>query len=247
MTFLSIFVKPAPAKAGVIETDYGLPLTAGSACGKIQDTFHSEYLGNIYDPIATMKINPSHIGFDIDGVVADTSEAFIRLAKEDYDIDIRPEELTDFLAEECLTVSPAIIAEIFDRLLKTPLAIDLKPIPHATSVLRELAMTSTLTFITARPDPEPITAWLENHLGAAAFAGAQIVATGDHDGKAPHIRRFGLNYFVDDRHLTCNLLAKEPGITPIVYSQPWNRGRHTLNSVESWQEIRLLCLDREAP
>lgn len=192
-----------------------------------------------------MKINPKHIGFDIDGVVADTSEAFIRLAKEDYAIKIRPEELTDFLVEECLPISPEIIAEIFDRLLKNPLAIELKPIPQATSVLRELARESNLTFITARPDPEPITAWLENHLGAAAFAGAQIVATGDHDGKAPHIRRFGLNYFVDDRHQTCSGLASEPDITPIVYSQPWNRGRHTLNSVENWQEIRRLCLGRE--
>lgn len=189
-----------------------------------------------------MKINPSHIGFDIDGVVADTSEAFIRLAATDYALVIHPEELTDFLVEECLPVSPTIIAEIFDRLLRTPLAIDLKPMPHATAVLRDLAYDSPLTFITARPDPEPITAWLENHLGAAAFAQARVVATGDHDAKAPHIRRFGLNYFIDDRHLTCTGLAGEPDITPIVYSQPWNRGRHTLNSVESWQEIRALCL-----
>lgn len=190
-----------------------------------------------------MKINPSHIGFDIDGVVADTSEAFIRLAKEDYSIKIRPDELTNFLVEECLNVSSEIINEIFDRLLKTPLEVGLKPIPDAIEVLQELAWESRLTFITARPEPEPITAWLEKHLGATAFAGARIVATGDHDGKAPHIRRLGLNYFIDDRHLTCDLLASEPDITPIVYSQPWNRGRHTYNSVESWQEIRSLCLE----
>ncbi|NTV12863.1 MAG: hypothetical protein HGA96_02845 [Desulfobulbaceae bacterium] len=190
-----------------------------------------------------MRINPRQIGFDIDGVVADTSEAFIRLAAEDYAIKIRPDELTDFMVEECLTVSPQIIGEIFDRLLNNPLEIGLKPIPLAISVLRELAQEAHLTFITARPNPEPITAWLENHLGAAAFSKTRIVATGDHDGKAPHIRRFGLNYFIDDRHLTCSQLASEPDITPIVYSQPWNRGRHTLNSVESWPEIRLLCLE----
>lgn len=189
-----------------------------------------------------MKISSAHLGFDIDGVVADTSEAFIRMAAEDYGIAIHPEELTDFLVEECLTCSPKIIAEIFDRLLKTPLEVNLQPIPHAITVLQELAQEAPLTFITARPDPEPISAWLESHLGAAVFAQTRIVATGDHDTKAPHIRRFGLRYFVDDRHLTCNRLASEPDITPIVYSQPWNRGRHTLNSVESWHEIRTLCL-----
>jgi len=192
--------------------------------------------------IPTMKIAPGQLGFDIDGVVADTSEAFIRLAAEDYALEIHPEELTDFLVEECLTCSPKIIAEIFDRLLNTPLEINLKPIPHAISVLRELASKAHLTFITARPVQEPITAWLETHLGEAAFSRARIVATGDHDTKAPHIRRFGLSHFVDDRHLTCNRLADEPDITPIVYSQPWNRGRHNLNSVESWPEIRRLCL-----
>lgn len=194
------------------------------------------------ETIPTMKISPGHLGFDIDGVVADTSEAFIRLAAEDYAIRIRPEELTDFLVEECLSCSPQIIAEIFDRLLKTPMEIRLKPIPDAIAVLQELAKEAPLSFITARPAPEPITAWLEKHLGAAAFAQARIVATGDHDTKAPHIRRFGLSHFIDDRHLTCNQLASEPDITPIVYSQPWNRGRHTLNSVESWHEIKTLCL-----
>ncbi|NTV15283.1 MAG: hypothetical protein HGA96_15345 [Desulfobulbaceae bacterium] len=188
-----------------------------------------------------MNIAPSQLGFDIDGVVADTSEAFIRLAAADYGLQIHPAELTDFMVEECLSCSPTIINEIFARLLKTPLEIGLRPIRHAVTVLRELAETAPLTFITARPEPEPITAWLEYHLGAPAFSRVRIVATGDHDSKAPHIRRFGLRYFVDDRHLTCNGLAGEPDITPIVFSQPWNRGRHNLNCVESWPEISRLC------
>jgi hypothetical protein len=29
-------------------------------------------------------------------------------------------------------------------------------------------------------------------------------------------------------------------ITPLVFSQPWNRGRHDLQSVESWLEIHAL-------
>jgi len=189
-----------------------------------------------------MRISSSQLGFDIDGVVADTTEAFIRLAREDYSITVTLEEITDFTVEDCLSMPRAVIAEIFERLLNIPLEIDLKPTQGSMSVLKELALRGPLTFITARPNPKPIAAWLEKHLGREAFSPARLIATGDHDGKAVHIKRLGLNYFIDDRHLTCNQLASEPGITPIVYSQPWNRGRHSHTFVENWAEIRKLCI-----
>lgn len=189
-----------------------------------------------------MHINPRQLGFDIDGVVADTTETFIRLAREDYSFIVKPEEITDFTVGNCLPMAPEAIAEIFERLLSTPIEIDLKPTHGSMPVLRELAKSGPLTFITARPDPKPIAAWLERHLGEEAFSEARLVATGDHDGKAVHIKRLDLHYFIDDRHLTCNQLATEPGITPIVYSQPWNRGRHVHNSVENWADIRQLCM-----
>jgi uncharacterized HAD superfamily protein len=188
-----------------------------------------------------MRIPCSQLGFDIDGVVADTTEAFIRLAREDYSINVLLEEITDFTVEDCLPMPGEVIAEIFERLLLTPLEIDLRPTQDSMVVLREMAKVGPLTFITARPDPKPIAAWLEKHLGSESFSPARLIATGDHDGKTAHIKRLGLNYFIDDRHLTCNLLAAEPGIIPIVYSQPWNRGRHTHRSVETWAEIRELC------
>lgn len=188
-----------------------------------------------------MRIPPGRLGFDIDGVVADTAGAFIRLAREDYGITVRAEEITEFSVEECLPIPSEIIANIFERLLEDPLGENLQPTQDCIPVLRELAGAGPLTFITARPAAIPIAAWLEKHLGEKTFARTRLVATGDHDGKITHIKQFGLNYFIDDRHLTCKQLAVEPGITPLVYSQPWNRGRHTLSSVESWAEIRTLC------
>lgn len=209
---------------------------------KPQDRLPAAVLPRQNQTTKEMHIPPSQLGFDIDGVVADTTEAFIRLAREDYSITVHPENITDFAVEDCLPIPPEIIAEIFARLVNTPLAIDLRPTEGSMAVLRKLAEGSPLTFITARPDPGPIAAWLETHLGREAYSPARVVATGDHNGKTAHIRRLGLNYFIDDRHLTCNLLAAEPDITPIVYSQPWNRGRHLLASVENWAEIRQLCI-----
>ena len=188
-----------------------------------------------------MKIDPGKIGFDFDGVVADTMEAFIRLADEDYAIKVSPVEITEFIVEECLDIDQEIIDDIFSRLIRDPLGVDLKPMTDAITVLEELAGSAPLTFITARPEVEPVAEWLDCYLDSKTFARARLIATGDHDGKVDHIREMGLTHFVDDRAVTCNLLAKEKGITPIIYDQPWNLGKHTLNSVDNWQAIKKMC------
>jgi uncharacterized HAD superfamily protein len=51
------------------------------------------------------KINPAHIGFDIDGVVADTGGAFIRIAAEEYGINsFTLDDITSFEVIDCLDV-----------------------------------------------------------------------------------------------------------------------------------------------
>lgn len=188
-----------------------------------------------------MQIAPHLIGFDIDGVVADTMEAFIRLAHQDHGVGpIGPEEITDFEVEKCLALPPALIAAIFTRLLHDPLAAGLKPMADAVVTLHELAETAPLTFITARPDAEPIAAWLRAVLGERVYQKVDLVAMGEHDGKLEFIKARGLQYFIDDRAETC-LHLHAHGITPYVYNQPWNRGRHELHNVDDWQAIRALC------
>ncbi len=183
-----------------------------------------------------MSIHPSAIGFDLDCVVVDTMEAFIRLAREDYQLEVLPEEITEFQVEECLTIDQGIIDAIFKRLLDDPLASKMQPMPGAVSVLREMATIAPLTFVTARPDSAAISAWLNRTLGADACAASTLVAMGDHDGKGKHIKELGLSHFVDDRFETCERLHCD-GIHALVFEQPWNKGRHNLPSVASWQEI----------
>ena len=188
-----------------------------------------------------MKIHPQHIGFDIDGVVADTMEAFIRIAAADYGVAVAPDEITEFQVEDCLDMNPAHIQEIFERLLEDPQSSGLKLMPYAKEVLTEFAKQAPLTFITARPQRKPIAGWLENALGRAVYKSVRLVATGEHDGKTNHIKEMGLKYFVDDRVQTC-LMLHQDGVTPYVFSQPWNDGKHTLQTVDSWLAIRNLCL-----
>jgi len=182
-------------------------------------------------------IHPGLIGFDIDCVVADTMEAFIRLARDDYGITVQPEDITTFQVENCLAVSPHIIDEIFSRLLSAPVENGLKPMPHAVAVLTEMSPWAPLTFITARPEREPVDRWLESIFSQEVYRNSRLVATGKHDGKAQYVKDLGLQYFVDDRVETCVELA-HAGISPIVFTHPWNRGRHSFASIDNWLVIK---------
>jgi uncharacterized HAD superfamily protein len=189
------------------------------------------------------KINPTLIGFDIDGVVADTGGSFIRIAGEEYGINsIALDDITSFEVVDCLDVDQEIIAEIFTRLLDDPLTAGLQPMENAISVLHRFAEEAPLTFVTARPHEEPIARWLKHFLQPAIFEKIRLVAMGAHDNKTCYIKDLGLKYFVDDRLQTCQMLAKE-GITPLVYNQPWNKNDHDLTTVSNWQAIHALCFD----
>lgn len=188
-----------------------------------------------------MMIHLETIGFDIDCVVADTMTAFIDLAKKEYDITVRPEDITSFQVEECLNIDSHIINDIFTRLLEAPLENGLQPMDDAVSVLTEFSSQAPLTLVTARPTKDPIAQWLQSVLGDEVYRRVNLIATGKHDGKFPYIKSAGLNTFIDDRAPTCIQLA-EKGLQSIVFSQPWNEGKHGLPSVDSWLGIRELCL-----
>lgn len=187
------------------------------------------------------KIDPTLIGFDIDGVVADTVEAFFRLAKQRHGIDeFTASHITEFDVAKCLPIAPEIIDAIFSTLLEAPIEADLKPMPDAVAVLTALSHHAPLTFITARPLQEPIANWLKYILGPATFSRTRLIAMGDHDNKSTYLKRLGIQYFIDDRAETCVSLEKQ-GFSPVVFHQPWNQGRHHLPCVTSWREIEALC------
>lgn len=187
------------------------------------------------------KIHPSRLGFDFDGVVADTAEAFIRLCCEEYDYcSIKLEDITHFEVEQCLNMDPEVVEAVFNSILLDSVAAGLKPMEGAIPVLEEMTACSQVTLVTARPHPEPVQQWVDAVMPDTVSRNIRIVAMGAHDDKPRHVRGHGLECFVDDRAETCHQLM-EAGIKPIVFSQPWNRGRHSFFSVDTWEEIRHLC------
>ena len=189
------------------------------------------------------KIHPGVIGFDIDGVVADTAGAFLRIARNKYNINsLSLEDITRFEVEDCLDIERQIVDDIFVSLLDEPLGAGLQPMEDAMDVLHKFAAQASLTFVTARPDKEPIAQWLQHFLKPGVYDDMRLIAMGEHDNKAGYIKNLGLQYFVDDRLQTCLMLA-DAGITPLVFNQPWNRHDHDLQTVDNWQAIHALCFE----
>lgn len=187
-----------------------------------------------------MKIDGGEIGFDLDGVIADTAEAFIRLACDEHAFcSFTLEEITTFQVEECLDIPLPVVERIFGAILRDSLAAGLQPMEGAVQVITEMSSAAPVTIITARSLQQPVEAWLEHFFPAAVCANIRLVAMGCHDDKARYIHEHKLRYFVDDRAETCLQLA-EMAITPFVFSQPWNQGKHDLQSVGSWQEIHAM-------
>jgi hypothetical protein len=188
-------------------------------------------------------VNPARLGFDFDGVIADTAESFLRIACEDYGLcGFRLEDITRFEVEHCLDMSAEIAAEIFGKILADSLGNGLQPMPGALEVLTELAAAAgTVTIVTARPLIEPVVDWFAHFLPQSTLNAVRVVAMGDHDDKARHILAQGLDCFIDDRAETCKQLHAA-GIQPLIFRQPWNQDCRHLPSVSSWQEIRALTL-----
>jgi hypothetical protein len=193
-------------------------------------------------PVHPTRLDPAWLGFDFDGVIADTAEAFLRLACEDYGLcGFCQEDITRFEVEHCLPIDAATVADIFRKILHDSVGVGLQPLPGALEVLTELAETAGVTVITARPLLTPVLDWFAQHLPASVAASIRVLAMGDHDDKARHILAQGLRCFVDDRAETCQQLHSA-GIQPLVFRQPWNQDCRHFLAISSWQEIRALVL-----
>lgn len=187
-----------------------------------------------------MKIDPASVAFDIDGVIADTMNLFLDIARSEYDIDwIRYQDITCYQLEDCLDLDINIIMAIFARIMDGDYTTPLKPIAGAPDVLARLGeQYNPLHFVTARPYLGPIDGWLKTVL-ALDPPSIEIVATGSFDGKVDVLAKRDITYFVEDRLETCFSL-QNAGIVPVLFRQPWNRERHPFMEVGSWQELESL-------
>lgn len=188
------------------------------------------------DKMNADKIRPESIAFDIDGVVANTMELFIEIARREHDVDwVKYEDITSYNLLECLDLKPEIIIDVAQRLIDGSYSMPLNPIPGAADALGRLGSRHPLLMVTARPSIGPIGQWMDNLLGPYGVT-TEIIPTGDFEAKIGVLLNRNISHFVEDRLETCFLLEKA-GITPILFKQPWNRKPHPFIEVAAWDEL----------
>jgi beta-phosphoglucomutase-like phosphatase (HAD superfamily) len=199
--------------------------------GKTQAIMHRK------DKQEQKMIDPATLGFDIDGVIADTMHLFLEILKDHYDVHtVKYDDITCYRLDQCLDVDLAVLDSAVTRILNGNYKATLKPLPGAGKVLRRIAETTGRLFmVTARPEPGPIAGWM-NDLLDGQHDRATIVATGSYEAKTDILLENGIRWFVEDRLETCHLL-KAAGIAPVVFQQPWNQAPHDYLTVGSWPEL----------
>ncbi len=186
------------------------------------------------------NIHPGEIGFDFDGVIANTAESFVKIAAEQYGCHFQLTDITDFDVENCINIPGETVYKIFMDIMVDSLATDVQPMPGAVQTISEITASQPVTIITARSMLEPVRDWFTHYFNDSKInERINLIAMGNHDNKVHYAQEQKLNYFIDDRAETCLQLARA-NFRPIVFNQPWNSGRHNLPSVSSWQDIRQL-------
>jgi len=183
------------------------------------------------------KISPRELAFDIDGVIADTFRAFVKTARERYNVEIEYEAITDYNFRNVIDIDEETSNEIIEMILEDPLGMGINPISGAVDVLTRLSNLGPVFFVTARSNRDAIIEWVEKTLGLGDGNMIHLEATGAHEDKLPILLKHGIRYFVEDRLDTCYLIQGSP-VTPIVFEQPWNRKEHPFLTVGDWGEIR---------
>ncbi len=187
-----------------------------------------------------VMIDSTALAFDIDGVVADTMTLFLDIARDEFGIDgISYSDITSYNLEECLNIDAETLSAIGALIIDGVHDSNLKPIIGAPEVFKRLGRNgSKLLFVTARPYADSIIDWITTHLMLEP-ASIEVVPTGSFDAKAGVLLDRNISYFVEDRLETCFTLNKA-GITPVLFNQPWNRGKHPFCEVGSWSELESL-------
>jgi hypothetical protein len=198
--------------------------------------------------LRTGQIDPWSLGFDIDGVVADTMAVFVRIAHDRYGLThLSKLDMLCYNLYECLGLEKQIIDDLIRLTLDEEHTMQIPPVPGAPEVLTELARAAPLRFVTARIQPESITQWLFTILPGVPREKIAVIASGSAETKLDILNELEIRYFVEDRIETCRRL-KEAGIEPLLFDQPWNRNEAAdgFIRVQNWTQLKEWVLPSDA-
>jgi len=174
------------------------------------------------------------IGVDVDGIVANLNDEFLRLANEmfyykntypDYPKklkkELRASDITRFDYTECTPLNNGDMKRIFEVVEKEKKLLTLKPLPDAKRVINYLTNFYDLPFATSRANyyanaKEQTFEWFDKH--KIIYSKSNFFFS---NKKIELSRKLGISRFIEDRAETALELAKN-NIDVLLFDYPWN-------------------------
>lgn len=179
------------------------------------------------------------IGFDLDGVVVDFNGSFLYIAQKKFNIlhGVTSKDVVRYEYSECINISNDLCWEIVDYVLQNPLECNLGPIKGAVETLTLLSNYMDLLFVTARKDKniKQTKKAIYSYFPDVDKNKIKIVHTRG-SKKYEVLKKFGTEYFVDDRTRNCRFLEQN-GIKSLLLDSPWNQSDEPFLRVNGWDEI----------
>ncbi len=195
------------------------------------------------------RINPLELAFDIDGVVADTMEVFVRLAHERYGLThLTKEHISCYNLYTCLGVEKGILDDLICLTLDDPHTMEIPPMPGAPRGPHR-ACPQRASQNSLRPD----LARVDN--GMDLSDPSRRVSRQDYGhrfrgprGQAGPSSR-GSTCATSWKTASKHAAVKEAGIQPLLFVQPWNQNEPAdgFIRVENWAGLKEWVLPPNVP
>ena len=185
------------------------------------------------------KIN---IGFDIDNVILDFTEAFLRTASDKFGIlkKAKYSDVTRYAFYECLDISRDKCYEIVDYVLNNHFECNVRPIKGSVEVLTTLSKDMDLVFVTARKNIfKQQTKKLIYHTLPDVDKSKITIIHESGSKKYKILNDLNIEGFIDDRSKNVRIL-NENNIDAYLFNRPWNaktRSDDSFERIDTWKEI----------
>jgi uncharacterized HAD superfamily protein len=187
-------------------------------------------------------VKKTNIAFDIDGVVINFTDAFLRVAREKFGAlkNTTFYDVTRYQFYECLDISYEKCFEIVNYVIGNPFECNIGPVENAVEILTELSKDINLIFVTARKDIfKQQTKELMYHILPDVDKDKITIIHQKGSAKYQILNDLNIKYFIDDRSKNVRILNYRD-VTAYLFTRPWNaktRPDDFFTRINTWEEI----------
>lgn len=189
-----------------------------------------------------------NIGFDLDDVLLNFSDALREHMNRKYNKNVQREEITTFFVEEAFDISPKDARETIDDFFFHEDHLMAAPVHGSQEVIGRLSKNNNLHIVTAKPDIlDSVTkGWLKEHFPDKfeVVYFANWFSGGHEESKKKRKKseiciECGTEIFIDDSLETAADVSSV-GIPVLLFNTPWNQRENlpdNVTRVYSWEEV----------